>query len=134
MFYEKKYQNCISHLVGLKVSIVIGCIILFSAFGLIIGIPIMQEITDEEITLAISAGIGAVIGIIVGVSSTWRVEKEIQESYWRVEILNELKKQNSVKNNPVAKTVVAIENKQSPKIEENKTEIKENSSENNEEK
>ena len=35
------------------------------------------------------------------------------------------------RNALLAKTVVAIENKQSPKIEENKTEIKENSNENN---
>ena len=125
MFNEKKYQNCIGHLIGIKASIVIGCLILFAVCGAIIGIPIMNELTHETITIAISAAIGAIIGLIVGFSSTWRVEMKIQESYWRIDILNELKKQSSVKNTPVAKTVVAIENKQSPKVETNKTEVKE---------
>ncbi|MCI8310351.1 MAG: hypothetical protein HFJ45_09420 [Clostridia bacterium] len=132
MFNEKKYLKCIKNLIGIKASIVIVYIVIFAIIGALIGIPIMNEFTYEETTIIISAVIGGCFGLIIGLSSTWHIEMKIQESYWRIDVINELKKQNLVKSTPVAKTVVAIENKQAPKVEESKTEIKEVTSANNE--
>lgn len=132
MFNEKKYLKCIKNLIGIKASIVIVYIVIFAIIGALIGIPIMNEFTYEETTIIISAVIGVCFGLIIGLSSTWHIEMKIQESYWRIDVINELKKQNLVKSTPVAKTVVAIENKQAPKVEESKTEIKEVTSANNE--
>ncbi len=116
-FNENKYKKCISHLVTLKTCIVLGYMVLFSAICAGIGLIIMQEFFEDQLyVIGISTGIGALLGLIVGLSSTWSVEMKIQEAYWRMDILNEIKTQTSIanKNTPIAKTVVAIENKQNP--------------------
>lgn len=122
MFNESKYKKCINHLVEIKISIVLTYLIVFALIGVGVGIPIMLNLTDEFITIVIAGVIGAIVGLIIGLASTWRVEMKIQEAYWRIDMINEIKKQNSTKNTPVAKTVVAIENKQTPK-EDSQTEV-----------
>lgn len=125
-FNETKYRKCINHLVSLKASIIIGYIIIFALFGTGISFPIMNEFFyDEFYILGIGAGIGAIIGLLIGLSATWKIEMKIQESFWRIDILKELQNQTSIanKNIPVAKTVVAIENKSS-QPEEKKEESK----------
>ena len=71
---------------------------------------------EEWYIVAIAAVIGAILGLMIGLFSTWRIEMKIQESYWKIDVLQELQKQTSIanKNTPVAKTVVAIENKSNP--------------------
>ena len=115
-FNENKYLKCIKHLVAIKALIVLSYIIILACIGAGIGYPIMQYVYDEWYIIAISVGIGAILGLIIGLLSTWRIEMKIQEAYWKIAVLHELRKQtsNSNKNTPVAKTVVAIENKQSP--------------------
>ena len=115
-FNEIKYKKCIGHLIAIKTCIVISYIIIFACIGAGIGFPIMEYLDEEWHVIAIGAGIGAVIGLIIGLFSTWRVEMKIQESYWRIDVLTELQKQTAIanKNTPVAKTVVAIENKSNP--------------------
>lgn len=115
-FNEVKYKKCIGHLIAIKTCIVISYIIIFACIGAGIGYPIMEYLDEGWYVIAIGAGIGALIGLIFGLFSTWRVEMHIQESYWKIDVLNELLKQTSIanKNTPVAKTVVAIENKSNP--------------------
>ncbi len=113
-FNESKYKRCISHLVNLKTYTVLGYITLFMAIGIAIGVPLVMEFfKDKPFLLVVPAGIGAFLGLIIGLNSTWRVEMKIQEAYWKIDVLKELKNQTSSanKNNPIAKTVVAIENK-----------------------
>ena len=77
----------------------------------------MEYILEEDwYVVAIAAAIGAILGLMIGLFSTWKVEMKIQESYWKIDMLHELQKQTSIatKNIPVAKTVVAIENKSNP--------------------
>ena len=116
-FNENKYRRCISHLINLKTYIVLGYIILLTIIGIAIGIPIVLEFfANKKFLIAVFAGIGSFLGLIIGLSSTWTVEMKIQEAYWKIDTLNELKNQTAIanKNTPVAKTVVAIENKQNP--------------------
>ena len=123
-FNENKYKKCIGHLIAIKTTIVICYLLIFTLIGGAIGYPIMVEIHEEWYVIVIAAVIGSIIGLIIGICSTWRVEMKIQEAYWNIDVINELQKQTSIanKNTPVAKTVVAIENKQAPekKQEENK--------------
>lgn len=104
MFNESKYQKCIGHLVGIKVSIIIIWTLIFLAAGLGIGYAVSFQ-TGDDVSMAIGAVIGAVIGLIVGFSSTWRIEMRIQESYWRIDMLRELK--NNTANCKKASAVVA---------------------------
>ena len=116
-FNENKYKRCISHLVNIKTYTVLGYIVLFMIIGLAIGVPIVIEFfKDKPFLLVIPAGIGAFLGLFIGLASTWRVEMKIQEAYWRIDTLKELKNQTDManKNTPIAKTVVAIENNQTP--------------------
>lgn len=116
-FNKNKYKKCIDYLISLKTCAVIGYIILFAVAGAIIGFPISQEFFNEELyVVGIAAGIGAVLGLFIGLFSTYGIEMKIQEANWRIDVLDELKTQSSIatKNTPVAKTVVAIENKQNP--------------------
>ena len=115
-FNETKYKKCIGHLIAIKTCIVISYIIIFACIGAGIGYPIMEYLDEDWYVMAIGAGIGAILGLIIGLFSTWRIEMKIQESYWKIDVINELQKQTSIanKNTPVAKTVVAIENKSNP--------------------
>ena len=117
MFNESKYKKCINHLIAIKVSVIIFYILAFALIGAGIGIIIMNEIAKTWTPVIIGASTGALIGLILGVFSTWRIEMKIQESYWRIDVLNEIKRNSEIKNNnPIAKTVVAIENKHSPEV------------------
>jgi hypothetical protein len=111
MFNENKYKKCVNHLIAIKASIVIGYLAIFALIGAGIGIPIMKQLTNQWYTIVIASTIGGVLGLIIGLFSTWQIEMKIQEAYWRIDLLNELKKQNSSKS-AIAKTVVAIENNQ----------------------
>jgi len=117
MFSEEKYKRDIGHLISMKTNIVISYIFVFAVIGIGAGIPLMTYITNNYITIVATCGVGALIGLIIGLNSTWRTDLKIQEAYWRIDVLNEIKKQNSIKNTPFAKTVVAIENNQVPKEE-----------------
>ena len=112
-FNESKYKKCIGHLVAIKTCIVISYIIIFACIGAGVGYPIMEYLAEDWYVVGIGAGIGAIFGLLIGLFYTWRIEMKIQESYWRIDVLKELTKQTdiSTKNTPVAKTVVAIENK-----------------------
>lgn len=128
-FNETKYKNCINNLIATKVCIVISYLIILGLIGAGIGFYIMRKMNEDYYIIAIGAGIGAIIGLMLSLLSTWRVEMKIQEAYWRIDTLKELQKQTSIanKNTPIAKTVVAIENKQSPQEPEiKKEEIKNN--------
>jgi uncharacterized membrane protein required for colicin V production len=125
MFNENKYKKCINHLIGIKTSIVIFSLVIFAILGGFVGFALMQEFTNEVMTVVISAIVGAIVGIILGLFSTWRVEMKIQEAYWRIDTLNELKKQNSQKNAPIAKAVVSIKNNQNSKPKDKNSENKE---------
>lgn len=124
MFNESKYKKCISNLLAIKTSIVISYFVIFAFIGSTIGWAIMYNFTDTVITVVIAGIVGAILGLIIGLTSTWRIDMKIQEAYWKIDILNELKQQNVSKSSPVAKTVVAIENKQTPKGEESKIDKK----------
>lgn len=115
-FNEVKYKKCIGHLIAIKTCIVISYIIIFAFIGAGIGFPIMEYMSEDWYVMAIAAVVGAILGLIIGLFSTWRIEMRIQESYWRIDVIKELQKQTSIanKNTPVAKTVVAIENKSNP--------------------
>ena len=115
-FNESKYKGCINHLIAIKAFIVISYLIIFALLGGSIGYPIMKYTNDEYYIIIISSIVGGVLGLLIGLFSTWRIEMKIQEAYWHIDVLNELKKQTSIanKNTPVAKTVVAIENKSNP--------------------
>jgi hypothetical protein len=123
MFNENKYKKCINHLIGIKTSIVIVYMMILAVIGGIVGFALMEEITKAPITIIIAVLVGLVIGLIIGLCSIWRVEMKIQEAYWRIDILKELKKQNSSKGAPIAKAIVSIENKQVPNVRECKSEI-----------
>lgn len=125
MFNENKYKKCIGNLLAIKTSIIISYFVIFAFIGSAIGWVIMYNFLKEAIYVVVIGGIvGAILGLIIGLTSTWRIDMKIQESYWKIDMLNELKKQNDSKGAPVAKTVVAIENKQTPK--ESTSEVKEN--------
>ena len=103
-FNESKYKRCISHLVNLKTYTVLGYITLFMAIGIAIGVPLVMEFfKDKPFLLVVPAGIGAFLGLIIGLNSTWRVEMKIQEAYWKIDVLKELKNKTSSanKNNPI---------------------------------
>ena len=123
-FNEVKYKKCINHLIAIKACIVISYLIIFAFIGGAVGYPIMEVMDEDWYVIGIAAVVGAVIGLIIGLFSTWKIEMRIQESYWRIDVIKELQKQTSIanKNTPVAKTVVAIENKPNPtdKKEESK--------------
>jgi hypothetical protein len=127
MFNENKYKKCINQLIGVKIAIVICYMLVFAVAGGIIGYEVVQEFINDKVIIIVSIAIGILVGFILGLCSTWRVEMKIQEAYWRIDTLNELKKQNSSKTNSIAKTVVAIENKQLSNPEENKLEEKKSS-------
>ena len=114
-FNERRYKRCILHLVTAKITIVLVLIIIFFFLGASAGIGAMYVFKapkNELLFAGIGAGIGAFIGLILGINSTWKIEMQIQEAYWRIEMLDEIKKQSlSNRNAPIAKTVVAIENK-----------------------
>lgn len=117
-FNEKKYRRCISRLADLKVYVILVCMILLGAVGAGIAYKFRDKMPQEWQVYSTGAGIGVLIGLLIGLLSIWRIEMKIQESYWRIDVLNELRNQTTVatsnKNTPYAKTVVAIENKQSP--------------------
>ncbi len=128
-FNEAKYKRCISHLIAIKVFIVLCCIALFAFIGAEITALIedVETFLDVETkTLAIGSVIGAIFGLVIGISATWSIEMKIQEAYWRIDTLNFQKENNlAYKNTPVAKTVVAIENKQSQPEEKKEVEKEE---------
>ena len=111
-FNEKKYKNCINNLNSLKANFVFIYIIIFSTIGLLIGYTIQYFTNFDWKITVLGACISAIIGLIIGLFSTWEIEMKIQEANWRIDTLNELKKQSSIanKNVPFAKTVVSIEN------------------------
>ena len=115
-FNEKKYKNCISKLIDIKIFIIIAYLIIFISIGVMASYKIMEHTNHNWIVTAIGVGTGAIVGLLLGCYSTWEIEMKIQEAYWKIDVITELKKQtnNSNKQNPIAKTVVAIENKQVP--------------------
>ena len=117
-FNESKYKKCINHLIRIKILIVISYLIIFGCIGIGIGIPITKQLNQEWYIIAICAGVSAIIGLILGLYSTWGIEMKIQEAYWKIDMLDELKKQTTLgnKSTPIAKTVVAIENKSDPAV------------------
>ena len=113
-FNENKYRRCIKHLVTLKTLTFLLCFTIFAIIGAEIGILIMNNFFEGKLYIVtMSAIIGAIFGLIFGSSASWEVETKIQEAYWKIDILKELKQQTSLanKNTPIAKTIVAIENK-----------------------
>ena len=115
-FNEKKYKNCINHLIDIKTFIIISYVIIFTCIGIGIGLPLMQKFGNKWYIISLSTGISFIFGLLLGLSSVWRVEMKIQEAYWKIDVMNELKKQSDLynKKSPIAKTVVAIENTQTP--------------------
>ena len=123
MFNETKYRNCIKQLKGIKVIIVILSILIFFFLGIGVGFAAKKYLYNENYIILVGAGLGIFLGLIIGLDSTWKVEMEIQEAYLKIDLINEVKKQtNSMKNAPIAKTVVAIENRQSPRESQNSIE------------
>lgn len=113
-FNEEKYKKCIHHLIAIKICIIISFIIIFMCAGAGAGYPIMKSMNGDWRPITVAIAIGFVIGFIMGLFSTWEIEMKIQEAYWNIDVIRELKKRNELasKNAPIAKTVVAIENKQ----------------------
>lgn len=90
MFNEGKYKKCINHLISAKVTIIVLYTIVFLAIGGTAGYAIDIDTSG----MIVGAIVGGIIGIIIGISSTWRIEMRIQEAYWRIDSLNELKNSN----------------------------------------
>lgn len=111
MFNEAKFKKCINHLIEIKVCIVLFFCAVFAVVGIGVGYFLETNVMDNILVIVISGVIGGIIGILIGAFETWRVEMKIQEANWKIDVLNELKKQSQAKNTPIAKTVVAIENK-----------------------
>ena len=88
-------------------------ILYFHLLELEYGYSFFQYIRSEWYIIVIPSIIGAFIGLIFGLCSTWGIEMKIQEAYWRLDVMKELKKQTETANKitPIAKTVVAIENR-----------------------
>lgn len=95
MFNKEKYQNCIGHLVSQKITIIFIYLLVFAAIGVAIGSVFMFLLDRTEMTLFVCLAVGLVIGIVLGVLSVWKIDMKIQEAYWRIDVLSELKKQNS---------------------------------------
>lgn len=125
MFNENKYKKCIKHLIDIKTTIIIAYTAIFTLIGVGIGVPIMMYKINAVAVVIFTTAIGALMGLCLGLSVTWKIEMRIQEAYWKIDMLNESKKCSEQKNdNPVSKTIISIENKQIPN-EPTKTEIKE---------
>lgn len=100
MFSKEKYQKCIGHLVSQKFTIVFVYALVFAAIGIGIGSAIMFGADTSEVSLFAGLIIGLIIGIMAGISATWKIEMKIQEAYWRIEMLAELKNNNSKSTKP----------------------------------
>ena len=111
-FNENKYKKCIKHLETLKTCILLSYFIIFACIGAGIGIMIMNKFFEGKLyVITISAIFGAIIGLILASSETWDIEMKIQDANWKVDVLKELKQQTTLYNkNPIAKTIVSIEN------------------------
>lgn len=94
MFNKEKYQKCIGHLVSQKFTIIFVYLLIFAAIGAVVGSIFMFGLNRNETVLFIGIGIGLVIGLIIGISSVWKIDMKIQEAYWRIDLLSEIKKQN----------------------------------------
>ena len=94
MFNKEKYQKCIGHLVSQKFTVIFVYLLIFAAIGVVVGSIFMFGLNRNETVLYIGIGVGLFIGLIVGISSVWKIDMKIQEAYWRIDILSELKKQN----------------------------------------
>ena len=94
MFNKEKYQKCIGHLVSQKFTIIFVYLLIFAAIGIVIGSIFMFGLNRNETALYIGIGAGLIIGLIVGISSVWKIDMKIQEAYWRIDLLSEIKKQN----------------------------------------
>lgn len=95
MFNREKYEKCIGHLVSQKFTVIFTYALIFAAIGAGIGCAIMFGADTSEASLFAGLIIGLVIGIMAGISATWKIEMRIQEAYWRIEMLAELKSSNS---------------------------------------
>ena len=94
MFNKEKYQKCIGHLVSQKFTVIFVYLLIFAAIGVVVGSIFMFGLNRNETALYIGIGVGLFIGLIIGISSVWKIDMKIQEAYWRIDILSELKKQN----------------------------------------
>lgn len=125
MFNDEKYKKCINHLIERKYLILLSYIIIFSCIGLGIGFPIMLELVHNYTPVIVGVICGFFSGLYLGLNSIWKVELKIQELYWKSEMLEEIKKYNSNKSLPMAKTVVLVENNQAPSGSENRVKVEE---------
>ena len=99
MFNEKKYKGCIGHLISQKAVIVIIYLLIFAIIGFVAGYAITLSADGEITTALVGLAIGAVVGFFIGIFSTWKIEMKIQEAYWRIDMLNEFKMNNSLLTN-----------------------------------
>ncbi len=94
MFNENKYKACINRLILQKFGVIISSFFIFGIIGGGIAFPIMVSLSQKISTVIIGIIIGAIIGLIIGINNAWKIDMQIQESYWRIDVLSELKKQN----------------------------------------
>ena len=123
-FNENRYKQCIKHLIDLKFFVILLYIALLACIGMgcaylsIKYTNILDHIKEPWQVYTIMSVCGGVIGLFTGALSTWSIEMMVQEAYWKIDVIHELKNQTTIatttKNTPFAKTVVAIENKQNP--------------------
>ena len=114
LFNENKYKKGINYLIEQKTSIILGYSILFVCFGAGIGMFLTHKFFNDNLYVIIATtGVGLIIGLLIGCYYAWEIEMKIQEAYWRLDVMQEIKTQTALanKNTPIAKTVVAIENK-----------------------
>lgn len=129
-FNEKKFKNCIDYLICFKYFIIVCCILLLACTGIVIATytmnntEILNYIKEKWLVYTLFSATGAICGLLISFFLTWIIEMKIQESNWKMDILNELKTQSSIasKNTPISKTIVSIKNNSTP----GNTEITEN--------
>lgn len=114
-FNESKYKQCINHLLAIKICIVLSYIIIFAILGAIVA-AYFPTTEYNNYVIIIGICIGTLLGLFLSIFFTWGIDMRIQEAYWKIDVLNELKNQSLLfqKNTPVAKAIVSIENKQHP--------------------